>query len=128
MVVNEPAPTLHPSADQIAALRDLDWTGPIVMLNLLRFHPGGGAAQYGAYGEAARPYLDRAGAKVRYLGRVAATVIGGEPWDEVILVEYPSKQAFLGMVADAGYREAARHRTAALADSRLYCTIAGRSS
>jgi uncharacterized protein (DUF1330 family) len=128
MVMNNAAPSLQPRTDQIAALRDLDWAGPIVMLNLLRFQPGGGAAEYAAYGDAARPYLDRAGAKVRYLGRVAATVIGGEPWDEVILVEYPSKQAFLEMIADPGYREAARHRTAALADSRLYCTLAGRSS
>jgi uncharacterized protein (DUF1330 family) len=121
------APTLHPTPEQIAAVRDLDSTAPIVMLNLLRFVPGGGAAEYATYGEAARPYLERAGAKVRYLGRVAATVIGGEPWDEVILVEYPSKNAFLEMIADPGYREASRHRTAALADSRLYCTLAGRS-
>jgi uncharacterized protein (DUF1330 family) len=120
------APTLHPDPEQIAKLRDLDWAGPIVMLNLLRFEPGGGAEEYGRYGEAARPYLERAGARIRYLGRVAATVIGGEPWDEIIVVEYPSKRAFLEMIADPGYLEASRHRTASLVDSRLYCTTEGR--
>tara|TARA_E500000331_G_scaffold99931_2_gene96743 strand:+ start:800 stop:961 length:162 start_codon:yes stop_codon:yes gene_type:complete len=34
---------------------------------------------------------------VKLLANVVATVIGGEEWDRMILVEYPSKEAFLSM-------------------------------
>jgi hypothetical protein len=45
---------------------------------------------------------------------------GDEEWDEILLVEYPSKAAFFEMTGDPDYpREI---RGGALADSRLYCT------
>lgn len=62
----------------------------------------------------------KSGASIRYLGDSAATVIGGDEWDEVVVVEYPSLQAFFEMTADPGYPSAIR--AGALADSRLYCT------
>ena len=91
------------------------------MVNLLRFAPGGGAEQYRQYGQAATPFLVKAKASVRYAGVGIGTVIGGEEWDEVILVEYPSKQAFLDMTGDPDYPSELRAN--ALADSRLYCTV-----
>ena len=111
---------IHPSQEQIAAIRGMDLEGPLVMLNLLRFAPDGGAEAYARYGAAAAPFLQRTGAKVRYAGNVAATVIGGDRWDEIILVEYPSKQAFFDMTGDPGYPS--ELRAGALVDSRLYCT------
>ena len=42
-----------------------------------------------------------------------------EDWDELLLVHYPSPEAFLEMLADPDYQAATIHRTAALADSRL---------
>lgn len=111
---------IHPSAEQIRAIRDMSLDGPIFMLNLLRFTPDGGAEAYARYGEAAAPHLEKTGASVRYLGNVMATVIGGETWDEVILVEYPSVAAFLQMTGNPDYPSALR--AGALADSRLYCT------
>lgn len=114
---------LSPSAEQINALRKLDLSGPIVMLNLLRFAPDGGAEEYARYGTAAAPFLQAAGASIRYLGDVAGTVIGGEEWDEIILVEYPSLQAFFEMTGNPDYPS--QIRAGALADSRLYCTQEG---
>jgi len=111
---------IHPSADQIRALRDMALDGPIFMLNLLRFAADGGAEDYARYGQAAAPFLSKSGASVRYLGNVQATVIGGESWDEVVLVEYPSLAAFLQMTGDPDYPSALR--AGALTDSRLYCT------
>jgi uncharacterized protein (DUF1330 family) len=111
---------IHPAADQIAAIRDMTINGPVTMLNLLRFNPDGGAEAYARYGAEAAPFLERSGAKLRYLGNVAATVIGGEACDRIILVEYPSRQAFLEMSGDPGYPAALRAE--ALVDSRLYCT------
>ncbi len=111
---------INPSAEQISALRNMHLDGPITMLNLLRFAPNGGAEAYARYGAAAAPFLQSAGATIRYLGDVAGTVIGGEQWDEIILVEYPSLQAFFEMTGNPDYPSDIR--TGALADSRLYCT------
>ncbi|MDX1382684.1 MAG: hypothetical protein R3190_03515 [Thermoanaerobaculia bacterium] len=114
---------LHPSPEQIEAIRTLDHDGPITMLNLLRFKPDGGREQYEAYGRAAQPFVAGVGAGVRYLGEVAATVIGGEPWDLVVLVDYPSSDAFFAMATNPDYP--AELRTDALLDSRLYCMVGG---
>ena len=111
---------LSPSAEQIEQLRKLNLEGPIVMLNLLRFNPDGGRETYAEYGQAAAPFLQQSGAQLRYLGDVAAAVIGPEDWDEIILVEYPSLQAFFEMIGNPEYPS--EIRAAALSDSRLYCT------
>ena len=72
--------------------------------------------------------VERALAKVQGVGgrvellaaaQVALIAPAGEQWDELLLVRYPLKAAFLGMLADPEYRAATVHRTAALADSRL---------
>ena len=54
-------------------------------------------------------------------GKALAGVIApeGEQWDDVLLVRYPSKDAFAAMLADPEYKEATRHRTAALREARL---------
>lgn len=111
---------INPSSEQITAIGQMDLEGPVVMLNLLRFAPDGGAKSYAKYAQAAQPFLEKVGASVRFMGSVETTVIGGEEWDEVVLVEYPSKQAFLAMIGDPGYPH--KMRADALLDSRLYCT------
>jgi len=98
----------------------MDIDGPVVMLNLLRFKPDGGEEEYARYAQAATPHLQRSGAKLKYLGNVAATVIGGDTWDRIVLVEYPSKQAFLEMSGDPDYPREIRAN--GLLDSRLYCS------
>lgn len=115
-----PETYINPSRAQLEALQKLNLDGPLVMVNLLKFNPDGGAEAYARYGEQAAPFLAKVGAKVRYLGRVAATVIGGEEWDEVILVEYPSKAAFFEMTGNPDYPGGVR--ADALIDSRLYCS------
>ena len=47
------------------------------MVNLVRFKEGD-RRQYEAYGEASRPLANKYGARVRYLGEVAVTVIGND--------------------------------------------------
>lgn len=118
-----PETYINPSREQIEAFARMDLEGPLVMLNLLKFNPEGGAETYARYGQAAAPFLQAAGATVRYLGNVAATVIGGEEWDEVILVEYPSRAAFIEMTQNPDYPS--EIRSGALLDSRLYCTREG---
>jgi len=122
-------PSIEPTREQIAALASSEADGPIAMLNLLRFRDEAlapdagmsGAEAYGLYGQGVAPYLEAAGARVLSAVACDLSVIGPEEaeWDMAIIVEYPSRQAFIGMVSDPGYQEVAVHRTAALADSRL---------
>ncbi len=122
-------PTIEPSREQIAALASSGAEGPIAMLNLLRFRDEAlepdtgmsGAEAYGLYGQGVAPFLEAAGATVLSAVRCELSVIGPAEteWDMAIIVEYPSRQAFIGMVSDPGYLEVAAHRTAALSDSRL---------
>ena len=62
------------------------------------------------------------------MGRVEACLIApeGEDWDDALLVQYPSRNAFLRIVSSAEYQAIACHRTAAIVDSRLIATVATR--
>ena len=113
---------ITPTEEQLGALLASPHEGPIVMLNLLRFRPEGGAEAYGVYSQAVAPMLAAAGGRVIAAAGLLETIVGppeGEPWDVVLLVEYPSREAFVGMVSTPEYQEAHRHRDEGLADSRL---------
>ncbi len=131
-------PSIEPSPTQLEKLlADSAADASIVMINLLRYrdrasYPSGsdaapctGREAYQRYGANVTPMLAEAGGRILWFGNVAQTVIGpeGEHWDEAILVQYPSRKAFLGMVSRPDYLKAAVHRTAALADSRLIATV-----
>jgi uncharacterized protein (DUF1330 family) len=127
---------IEPEREQLAAFLAQQDEGPVVMINLLRyreraaypegsgFEPCSGREAYARYGEAVREHLDAVGGRPIWLGSVVGTVIApeGETWDDAILVEYPSRKAFLEMVARPAYQAIAVHRSAALADSRLIAT------
>jgi uncharacterized protein (DUF1330 family) len=94
--------------------------GPVVMLNLLDFKPGGGRERYEEYGEAVAPLLERAGARVVYAGEGGGALIGPSKWDLVILVEYPSRHAFLEMITSPEYLAVAHLRSESLERSELH--------
>lgn len=114
---------IDPSPDDIRRLVAEDDGGPLVMLNLLRFADDG-RATYEAYAAAAAPHLARVGASVVHAGLGGTAVIAepGQAWDAVLLVHYPSLQAFLKMVMDPAYQEITRMRTAALREAVLQVT------
>ena len=93
---------------------------PVVMLNLLRFRPDGGQERYGEYGEAVAPLLEKAGGRVVFIGQPAQAMIGEGSWDLVVLVEYPTRQAFLEMVGSPEYQAIAHLRTEALLQGELH--------
>lgn len=114
---------VDPTGDQVRAFRDGDDGRPVVMLNLLRFRPDGGRERYRAYARAVgERFLPSVGGEVLFHGRAAdAPLVADEAgaWDEVLLVRYPSRAAFLQMLADPGYQEVTALRTEALADAVL---------
>jgi uncharacterized protein (DUF1330 family) len=130
-------PIVNPSQELIDQFeRETPDDKPIVMLNLLKFReqadygdggPGGtGRQAYTRYGKGVIPLLWEVGGQVLWAGKARAGVIvaEGESWDEVALVHYPSRHAFLRMVKSEAYQRIMHHRTAALADSRLIETRA----
>ena len=117
-------PHINPEPEQFAAFMDAPIVGPVVMVNLLRFKPDGGEACYEKYAQLAAPHIMKAGVQVLFRGVGRAAVIGTESWDEILLVQYPSRQHFFDMVTTPEYQTLSEYRTAALEDSRLYCSQA----
>ena len=113
---------LHSRREQIEALAALPDDGPVVMVNLLKFRPDGGERTYDDYQRKMLPMVKQYGLKIVYQGACEQLLIGGATWDRVLLVEYPSRRAFLEMVTSAEYQEISETRTAALEDSVLYAT------
>ncbi len=116
-------PYIGPTPEQLAALEKHPHSGPIWMLNLLRFKDGG-EATYQRYAEAVSPLIEKRGGKLVLRARGQATVIGPEEeqWDETIVVMYPSRAAFFDMLRSEEYAAIAHLRGDALVDSRLHFT------
>ena len=121
---------IDPTKETFAAFRMNDRPGPINMLNLVRFrdkaaYPDGrnatGAQAYAAYGRESDPVFSKLGGRIVWRGSFDLMFIGPreEKWDECFIAEYPSVAAFVEMIRDPVYREAVKHRQAAVLDSRL---------
>lgn len=121
---------VNPDKETFAAFRALPDDGPIHMLNLVRVRDWAdygdgrkvsGKEAYRAYGRESGPIFRRVGGKQHWIGRFDLMLTGPkeEKWDFVFIAEYPSAAAFVAMIRDPDYREAVKHRTAAVADSRL---------
>jgi uncharacterized protein (DUF1330 family) len=121
------AETLETTPEQAAALAARPADVPVVMVNLLKFKTPGGLESYLHYGREVAPHLQRVGATVRYDGTAPAFIIGeGERpwWDTILIVEYPTPQAFIDMVTTPEYAKVHEHRAAALERGDLIATSA----
>jgi uncharacterized protein (DUF1330 family) len=121
---------VDPTKETFAEFRANDRAGPIHMLNLVRLrgraaYPDGrvatGAEAYAAYGRESLPVFQRLGGAIVWRGRFEMMLIGPaqERWDLCFIAQYPSVAAFVEMIRDPVYREAVKHRQAAVEDSRL---------
>jgi len=121
---------VDPTKENFASFRTKDRAGPIHMLNLVRFrdraaYPDGreatGAEAYAAYGRESEPVFQRLGGSIVWRGKFELMLIGppDECWDLCFIAEYPSVAAFVEMIRDPLYREAVKHRQAAVEDLRL---------
>jgi uncharacterized protein (DUF1330 family) len=122
---------IDPTKEDFALFKDLPRDEPIHMLNLVKLreraaYPDGrqatGAEAYAAYGRDSAPVFQRVGGRIVWASAFELMLIGpeaGENWDRVFVAEYPSVGAFVEMLRDPAYREAVKHRQAAVADSRL---------
>lgn len=116
---------VDPRGSDLRRFLSEDPGGPVVMLNLLRFKPGG-KASYDRYAAAVgRIYLPRYGGEVLYYGEGGTALVAedGQSWDAVLIVRYPSREAFSRMVADPEYQQVTALRTEALEEAVLQPTI-----
>ena len=116
---------LYPTQEQIQQLLADPTEGPVVMVNLLRFKPGGEAA-YMRYAEAMRKIVEGRGGRFVWSGRVTAQVVGtgGEGFEIVGLVEYPSREAFVEIATSKEVAEIGVHRTEGLEGQWLLAATA----
>lgn len=115
---------VDPTPADLKQLLADDPGGPVVMLNLLRFRPGG-RTSYAAYSEAAAGFVTQYGGTVLYAGDGDTALVAedGQSWDAVLVVQYPSRQAFLDMVADPDYQAITHLRSEALEEAVLQPTV-----
>ena len=109
---------------------------PVVMLNLNRYRdraeyaPGtpdadvSGREAYLRYGVVAYAAIKSVGGEILWATDAAETVIGcdHDTYDEVVVVWYPSRAAFLALAEYPGYLEAHVHRDAAIEQATLIAT------
>ncbi|TMA35503.1 MAG: DUF1330 domain-containing protein [Deltaproteobacteria bacterium] len=133
-----------PTPMQLQAMIETGPEGPIVMVNLLKYRAKAvygpdrpesnenlsGREAYLRYGAVAVKVLGEIGAGILWMGQQHLVFIGGgeQEWDEVACVRYPSRQAFLQMIARPDYLAATYHRDAALERTALLCCSAGSAS
>ena len=124
---------VDPERDQFEAFKALPRDEPVMMLNLVRYRERAryedgrelsGAEAYAAYGRDSAPVFQRVGGEIIWRGKPQVMLIGPfeKEWDLAFVARYPSAGAFLEMVPDPDYREAVKHRQAAVEDSRLIRT------
>mgnify|MGYP000010184658 CR=1 FL=1 len=127
---------LEVSQEAGAALFARNISGPVTMLNLLRFRdvadysanpelmptsPISGAEAYQKYMAHTLPLLRKSGGDLVFLGKGGSFLIGprDEKWDLALLVRQNSLADFMAFASDQEYLAGIGHRTAALEDSRL---------
>jgi uncharacterized protein (DUF1330 family) len=115
---------LLPTPEQMQAFSRLPDDSPVVMVNLLKFKPNGGEAEYAKYAAGVEPILKKLGAKVLFAGKCQLCLIGHADWDMVALVEYPRKKVLVQMAMSPEYRAIHPHREAGLQGQVNYAVVA----
>jgi len=116
----------------IEGLRELEHAGPIVMVNLMRFHArsldgdGSGWDAYLRYSALTVPMIKARGGTLLWTGDAKAVALGrqdGNQWDYLALVYYPSVAAFTNMMTSADYETRCDpHRRNGCAEHVIICT------
>jgi uncharacterized protein (DUF1330 family) len=128
---------VNPSEDQLRGVLAAP-DGPVQMINLLKFraradypadYSGGestdvsGEEAYSRYGANTMPHVAQRGGRLVLLSQADESVIGNlGDWDQVAIVEYPNRDAFIEMGRDPDYLAGTVHRTAALERTAIIAT------
>lgn len=123
-------PTTEPTETQLQEFRSADQDTPITMINLLKFreianYEGGddssaeqvsGRQAYQRYANVALSKIRQNGGSIEYLAPSEQCFVGDQDddWDQVVIVRYPSRAAYLLGFDSPEYQAAIVHRIAGL--------------
>jgi uncharacterized protein (DUF1330 family) len=123
---------VYPTKAQLEALLASPETGPVVMLNLLRFKERAtspdegvsGREAYLRYGAAMKELVEARGGRFLWQGEVDSQLIGdgAEGFHVAALVEYPSRRAFVEIATSPEVAAIGVHRAAGLEGQWLLAT------
>ena len=126
--------SISPDESQIRELVNRIDDGPVVMVNLLKFRSvamgmtESGAESYARYAKAVTGLIEDFGGRTLWRGKADQVLIGdsNQDWDMAVLVEYPTRRAFLEMVNLPEYQKIHEDREAGLERTSLIaCTPIG---
>ena len=100
---------MQPTPEQLQFFMTLP-SGPVVMVNLLKFKEDGGREAYAKYGAGVSKILKTLGAEIIFSSNCAGALIGGATWDSVALVRYPDKTTLMKMAQSPEYQEIHKFR------------------
>ena len=121
--------TTEPTLRQLEEMASSDLDRSFDMINLLKYREFAvydsedentigrtGREAYGEYGKVVLPKIIALGGKLAYRGSCQYHFVGDESqeYDELIIVRYPSRRAYLDMFNSYEYQSAIRHRKAGL--------------
>ena len=119
----------EPTESQLAEMAEADQESPFDMINLLKYRPvaiydsetdnavvRSGREAYQEYGLVVFPKIIGMGGSVVYMGTCDHQFVGDESqdYDDLIIVRYPSRRAYLEMFNSTEYQAAIKHRKAGL--------------
>ncbi len=121
--------------EDMQALLDQEIEGSVVMVHLLKFKAKAeyadgreteltGAEAYGIYREKMVERVTSAGGRLVFSGVVRHLVLGEVEgiWDEILAVEFPSKETFVEAISSPEIAKWGAHRRAGLAGQLLIAT------
>lgn len=114
--------TIEINQDQFRELLKNRNDKPFVMLNLLKFKKDGGSKSYARYIKEASRFVGGVGGKLLLLSRPKELLNGTETWDILMLVQYPSRKAFIEMANNVESLKIHSFREEALESAVLYAT------
>lgn len=129
-------PAFQPTGDQFRAFRDDPYDGPIAQVNLLKYRVKAaykpddpehgkdetGRTAYHRYAAAFAVAAKEVGGTQLLMGATERYFIGNGDWDEVMVMHFPSRQAFIATLNHATYQDMHRHRDAGLLAQELITT------
>jgi uncharacterized protein (DUF1330 family) len=127
---------LTPTDMQLSAFAQGPLDEPVVLVDLLRFRAraayprdyegpkadvSGGEA-FRRFFEVAKRCIEAQGGNIVWGAPAFLTIVGppNERWDEIMVVSFPNRKAFLKLQSDPVYEAALVHWTAALAETRIF--------
>ena len=126
-----------PTPEGMQAFLAKDIEGPVSMVNLLKFKERAqyadgretdlsGAEAYALYGQDMIRWVTSQGGRMLFSGPAHHLVLGeaDDLWDQVAIMEYPSKEAFVRIVSAPQVAEWGVHRAAGLEGQLLIAVTA----